>query len=164
MEALSLQPPQRTGPSMNKGRSKQDYETPKEFIDAVTRRFGTLDFDLAASEENAKANEYFTEKDDALSRNWAHVSGSLLWLNPPFADIAPWAEKCALHASPTTRILLLVPAAVGSNWYAEHVHPHASVLAVRPRLSFDGINSFPKDLILAAYGFGVRGFDLWKWR
>lgn len=58
---------------------------------------------------------------------------------------------------------LLVPASVGSRWFAEHVHGWARVLALSGRLSFDGIAPFPKDLILAVYG-EPPGFDVWDWR
>jgi phage N-6-adenine-methyltransferase len=153
----------RTGPSMNKGASKQDYATPREFLDAVEKRFGTIRHDLAASGENKACEDYFDEHRDSLEQDWAALTG-VLWLNPPFGNVAPWAKKCADSASPRTRILLLVPASVGTEWYAEHVHHDAMVYALRPRICFDGKNPFPKDLILAAYGFGVRGFDLWRWK
>lgn len=151
------------GAAMHRGSSKQDYETPREFMRAVARRFGPIEFDLAASEENKKAIYCYSEDNDALSKDWSERDG-LLWLNPPFANIEPWARKCAESASPLTRILLLVPASVGSEWFAAHVYPHAMVYALRPRLSFDGKNPFPKDLILAAYGYGVTGFQLWRWK
>ena len=63
-----------------------------------------------------------------------------------------------------SRILLLVPASIGANWFAEHVHQRAYVLALQGRLTFDGhTQSFPKDLILAVYGWGP-GFGVWSWR
>ena len=61
-------------------------------------------------------------------------------------------------------LLLLVPASVGSNWYAENIHGRALVLALSPRVRFVGHSGpFPKDLILAAYG-KATGFDCWRWR
>lgn len=156
---------QRTGAAMNRGGSKQDYATPRVFLDAVENRFGTPHFDLAASAENAVTQGFYDEERDALKQDWAADLGrATAWLNPPFSNVAPWAERCARYSSPRLRILFLVQASVGSEWFAEHVFPHAFVLALRPRISFDGKNPFPKDLILAGYGFGVRGFDLWRWR
>jgi phage N-6-adenine-methyltransferase len=153
----------RTGASMNRGRSKQDYATPRDFIQAVEKRFGTIRHDLAASSGNAVCANYYDEHQDAFLHDWSSLAG-VLWLNPPFASVAPWAAKAARDASPRTRILMLVPASIGSEWFAEHVYPHALVYGLRPRLSFDGVNSFPKDCILAAYGFGAHGFDLWRWK
>lgn len=160
---------ERTGASLNRGNSRQDYGTPRVFLDAVEARFGELQFDLAATAENAVTTEYYDENINALSSDWAANLASfvncLAWLNPPFADIAPWAERCARFSSPRLRILLLVPASVGSNWFAEHVHKKAVVLGLSPRLTFVGMKDpYPKDLILCAFGFGCSGFDLWRWK
>jgi phage N-6-adenine-methyltransferase len=143
-------------PAQRPGRSRQDYETPREFLVAVERVFGPLKVDLASTPANAKAP---ARLDDSLAVPWP--VGPLCWLNPPFARIGPWAAKCA---SSGARVLLLVPASVGANWYAEHVHGRALVLALQGRISFDGIAPFPKDCILAAYGFGKPGFEVWDWR
>jgi len=151
-----------TEPKQKPGRSKQDYATPPEFIAAVVERFGVLAWDLAASHENAKAPHYFIEADNSLDQNWSALQGNR-WLNPPFCDIGPWAEKCSKTTLPSgDRIFLLVPASVGSNWFHRHVHGKALVLALSPRLSFDGKNPFPKDCMLCVYGRHA-GFDVWRW-
>lgn len=152
------------GASFNRGKSRQDYCTPPEFIRAVKDRFGSLSVDLAATASTRVVTPWLDEEDDALRFDWHKLSTGLLWLNPPFSNIAPWASKCAAEAKQGAKILLLVPASVGSEWFAEHVHPHAGVFALRPRLSFDGLNPFPKDCLLATYNIGVRGFDLWRWK
>jgi phage N-6-adenine-methyltransferase len=155
-------------PAQKPGRSKQDYGTPRIFLDAVERRFGKLSFDLAAHSDNCVVGSYYgpgsTLGEDSLVQDWAKLNGGL-WLNPPFGDISPWAKKCAsteCHYGVSRAIFFLVPASVGSNWYADHVHGKALVLALRPRLSFDGKNPFPKDCILACYGAQPE-FDLWPW-
>lgn len=154
-------------PEQKPGRSKQDYGTPQEFIDAVTVRFGPLNFDLAADETNAKAQFFYTENDDSLASPWP-MHGNL-WLNPPYSDIRPWAEKCACHSrygSPFFgRILMLVPASIGSNWFADYVHEQAYILALSPRITFEGCETpYPKDCMLACYGGHQHGFDTWRWK
>jgi len=155
-------------PKNNRGNSKQDYQTPTNFMGAVVERFGEMQFDLAATKENAKALNYYTEEDDALIQDWTQLKGNL-WLNPPFAKIAPWAKKCKNSLGGGRTIFLLTPAAVGSNWYLENIHykQNVCVLALNPRLSFDGKNPFPKDCMLSifsntAYIFDFI-FDVWKW-
>ncbi len=153
-----------TGATFNRNGSHQAYETPPELIAAVERRFGKLEFDLAASDENAKAGSFFNEVCNALSDRQQWPTDKLSWCNPPFANIAPWADKCSASAKLGARILLLVPASVGSNWFARSVHRQAMVFALSPRIKFVGADDpYPKDIILAAYGFGV-GFDCWDWR
>jgi len=147
-----------------RGESKQDYGTPRNFIEAVEKRFGPIALDLAASADNAKAPKYFTQADDALSQDWSKLDG-LLWLNPPFADIAPWAKKCAASASVRTRIILLTPASIASNWYWDHVRANAIVYAISPRLTFEGTEDpYPKDLMISVFGFGATGLGRWRWK
>lgn len=154
----------KTGPTINKGHSKQDYETPADFMEEVVRRFGDISWDLAASESNAKAKVFFSEKSNSLAQPWRMLAGNL-WLNPPFADIEPWAAKCAESVSRNNRILFLVPASVGSVWYQKWVEPYAYVLALNPRLKFVGAkDAYPKDLILAVYNAGLTGFKTWRWK
>jgi phage N-6-adenine-methyltransferase len=148
-------------PIQKPARSRQDYPTPRAFIEAIERRFGKLTIDLAASPENAVCEHYITAAQDSLKTEWPETG--LGWLNPPFGDIGPWAKKCSESASAAFRIIMLTPASVGSNWFAEHVHQKAIVLGLSPRLSFDGKNSYPKDLMCAIYGLGASGFDVWRW-
>jgi len=155
------------GPTVKRYRSEQDVETPACFIEAVECRFGPIAFDLAATKANAKAARYYTPETDALARDWEGelpLSGNA-WCNPPFGNVTQWAAKIAMEAKKRRGlILLLVPASIGSNWFAEHVHPHAYVLALRPRITFVGQKDpFPRDLLLAVYGPALRGFDCWRW-
>lgn len=153
-----------TEPIQKPGRSKQDYGTPWAFVRACGHRFGMPSWDLAASAENRKAPAHWDEAADSLKQDWTRCEGTL-WLNPPFGDIEPWAEKCALTSSRRRGfILLLTPASVGSNWFARHVLGKAVVLGLSPRLTFEGTTApYPKDLMLSVYGFGLHGFDQWRW-
>lgn len=156
-----------SGPRVTSGtESKQDYATPWELVRAIESRFGPIVLDLAANADNAKAARWYGPGGaelDSLKASW-NVSRELMFLNPPFADIAPWAERCArASVDHHARIAFLVPASVGSNWFAEHVHRRALVLALNPRVSFDGLHPFPKDLICAIYG-ETPDLDVWRWR
>lgn len=226
------------GPRVSSGsESRQDYGTPKEFLQAVEQRFGRIAFDLAAHAANAKHERYFAppaftvkvaddecsegELDDlarqltrqgawlaeALERlhviDWSKAprkgpkrvaevtvpnhddkaaalnsfaqrwhewtplkDGGLGYLNCEFADIAPWAEKCALEAKAGVRSGLLVPASIGSNWFAEHVAKVADVYSCG-RMSFDGKNVYPKDLMFCNFTRETRDgprFLLWDWK
>ena len=152
-----------------RGESKQDYMTEPAFLDAVRVRWHIerFDVDLAASENNVGAREFITPGRDSLSVDWTQFSGDL-WLNPPFANIAPWAGKCALSTngarfSRHRRIFFLVPAAVGSRWFERHVHPFARVYFLRDRICFDGKNPYPKDCLLAVFG-EAPGYEFWSWK
>lgn len=166
----------RTGPSIKRGRSEQVVGTPRVFLDAVEDRFGVITWDLAATADNRVngrnglgREDYFGPDHpseryrDALAADW-DMSGTL-WCNPPFASIGPWATKCAEARTRCDWTLLLVPASVDSEWFAEHVHGKGLVMPLRPRLKFVGhADPYPKPLMLVAYGFGAVGFEPWRWR
>ena len=160
-----------TGAAFNRGSSAQDYQTPPEFLAAVADRFGRIDWDLAANDRNAACPRYLGPgshvSDDSLAVDWLEVVGprSIAWLNPPFANIAPWAERCARLRDRGGWTLLLVPASVGTNWWAEHAHGKGFAFWLSPRITFVGeTHPYPKDLSLVAWGFGVNGVATWRWK
>lgn len=151
-------------PAQRPGRSKQDYGTPSDLLAAVEQRFGDITVDLAASRENAVVSSFFDEREDALAQDWTALRG-VLWLNPPFAKIAPWAAKCVASVGRDRTIVMLTPASVGAGWFAAHVHGSALVLALSPRLTFVGCDApYPKDCMLSVYGAHAPGFDVWRWK
>lgn len=164
-------------PRQKPNRSVQDVATPLWLIRAVEARWGghPMSFDLAALPSNAKAPFYFTPNDDALTRAWSKIpqlprKSARLWLNPQYRKILPWVQKAALFGKTTfvkesgARLFVLIPAAVGSNWWAECVHDRAAIFFIRPRLVFEGhTNSYPKDLAILCYG-GKPGYYLWDTR
>lgn len=158
----------KTGASLNRGRSKQDYGTPWPFIRAVEAKWGPIVHDLACTRANAKAPSgyYFDEGVDALTREWAlEFPTGNLWLNPPFSFIDPWAEKCAWSGIRRDGLIfLLTPASIGTDWFRARVWGNARVLGISPRLTFEGTpDPYPKDLMLSIFGKATDGFSLWRW-
>lgn len=148
--------------------TKQDYGTPWEFIRAVEEKWGPLIHDLACTRENAKApSGYYYPEVDALAQRWAadFPTGNL-WLNPPFKNIEPWAEKCAWNGIRRDGLIfLLTPASIGTDWFRAHVFPNARVLGVSPRITFEGTEDpYPKDLMLSIFGKATAGFGLWRYK
>jgi hypothetical protein len=111
---------------------------------------------------------------DAFKHSWADLSRrfldpngrpGLLWLNCEFSDIEPWAERCKLEAKKGANVLLLTPAAVGSNWFRNHVGGAADTHILNGRLCFDGKNVFPKDCILSHFHLNAKGdICIWEWK
>lgn len=177
-QPIDITRPPRSMPAQRPGNSKQDYCTPRGFLNAVEREFGPIVWDLAASKEQRVTHDYFGPDHswegyrDALKLDWhtasaMHALGSLLWLNPPYSHIAPWASKCVAESTLGARIAFLVPASIGANWFWDHVSSYARVFSVG-RLYFvtrhaDGSETpacfsakgkptpYPKDLILALF-------------
>lgn len=162
-------------PVQKPGKSKQDYGTPWEFIRAVEAKWGPIVHDLACTRENAKApSGYYFPEDDALKHSWSKdfPTGNL-WLNPPFANIDPWAERCAFEGIRRDGLIfMLTPASIGTEWFRARAWGNARVLGVGPRLTFEGTpinpktgkpDPYPKDLMLSIFGKATAGFDLWRW-
>lgn len=161
--------------SQGKDQNNGVYSTPTDFIQAVEKRFGKIGFDLAASPENAKVEKYFTEEDNSLIQDWSKIDAGILWLNPPYSNIGQWAKKCYEESiKPEWEnkwILLLIPASTGTNYFKQYIHKKAKVHFLSPRMSFDGVNPYPKDLILCQYGYyfdfdGVSVddyYECWRW-
>lgn len=161
-------------PEQKPGKSVQEVGTPRAFLDAVEARFGKLAWDLAADETNHVTAGWSgpgsTKQPDSLAGAWWALPSGLLWLNPPYANIGQWTEKCAgwqfggYGNSISQRIALLIPAAVGTNYFRRYIDGRARVYFLSPRLTFVGhTQSYPKDLILAMYG-ETTGYECWRWR
>lgn len=156
-------------PRQKPGKSKQDYQTPKEFIQAVKNRLCIADFDidLAASADNRVCEQYYGIEQDSLSDAcpW-RVGNGWSWLNPPYSHIEPWVEKAAKESWNGAHIAMLVPASVGANWWRRWVEPWAYQSYLNGRLTFPPeTKPYPKDLALLLYmPWGFTGHEIWNWR
>lgn len=163
--------PARTGAMLARGKSKQSYGTPRDFLDAVEARYGAITWDLAATRDNVvtQSDYYFGPASpfwrDALSPDCHWPTSGVNWLNPPFDDIATWAVKCAAwQPDAGARLIMLTPASVGSTWFADHVHGKAMVEPLSPRLTFVGEkHGYPKDLMISVWDGCSVGFEPWRW-
>lgn len=164
--------------------SKQNYETPSDLIYAIEKRFGKILVDLAADIFNKKARDFYSERYyspesgclgiDSLAQDWAQLSvfmrarAGVFFLNPPFKKIAPWAEKCAQtrpHLRTQHTIILLIPAAPGSNYHRDYFHNQCLNLWLNGRPIFDGKDPFPKDCALHVFGSNIEpDYDVWEWK
>lgn len=156
--------------------TKQDHRTPNDLRDAVIARFGPIVFDLAAADgdEIVPHVAHFTPEQDALTQSWptSRCPTGVLWLNPPFADINPWAALCAqwcLRGVPGSCLVMLVMHSADSRWWRDHVRGKALVFALASRPTFQGEkHGFPKPMALIVYDprypIVPTGDTLWNWR
>lgn len=141
------------------------YRTPVSFLDIVEEEFGHLAFDLASSDENCVVMDHFTERDNALVQPWHKIRG-WSWLNPPYGNIGAWAKKCHEESRLGAKVLFLVPASVGSNWYRDWVYNKCEVRFLNGRITFEGHDTpYPKDLMLGVYELGRKADQIiWSWQ
>lgn len=150
----------------------QDVGTPLELIAAVEQSVGGIWVDLASTQELAVCKTFVTPEMDALGQkygNWAAAlsqPGRWGWLNPPFGESTRWVKHAAEQAFKGARLILLLQAAVGSNYFAEHIYGRAEVRFLQGRLTFRGhAQPYPKDCLLAIYEPGrYPALRVWDWR
>lgn len=152
-------------PKQKPGRSRQDYRTPLNFLKATRAFLGIENFswDLAADKTNRVCREYYSVKTNALDRRW--IASGWQWLNPPFADIAPWVEKAYRESRRGAQIVMLVPLGC-PNWWVEWVDGKALVVLLNGRLTFRGMTTpYPKDCALLVYSPFIRAanYVVWSW-
>ena len=154
------------GPTIRRGKSLQVVETPDEFILAVTRKFGPIAVDLAATNENAKAPIYIDPETDTFKQDWVKwLRGGLGWLNPEFDPMDKWLDKCVLERRRGAQFLVLTPASIGANWFWDYVRPFATTYSIG-RLQFVGhTHSYPKDLLVNHYHDNPSPvIQRWRWK
>jgi phage N-6-adenine-methyltransferase len=155
-------------PAQKPATSRQDYGTPPEFLQAVRDRLMIESFsvDLAADEINAVCHCFIHETEDSLKQEWTTWGNGWFWLNPPFSNIKEWVAKAADEANKGAQIAMLVPSAVGSNWWRDYVATKAYICHLNGRLTFVGETApYPKDCSLLLYHpFGFLGTETWNWR
>jgi phage N-6-adenine-methyltransferase len=159
----------RTMPKQQPGNSRQDYETPWELVKAVCSRLMIPQFslDVAASQQNAKAPNYYTEADDALQKPWLRMpNGHWNWCNPPFGKCDAFTAKAVAESAVGASTAMLVPASVGSNWWRHNVVHFAYQVFLNGRITFVGAEDpYPKDCAILLYTpWGFIGQEIWHWR
>lgn len=157
-------------PAQKPGKSKQDYRTPRVFLDAVERKFGTITIDLASKREDRVVAAYISPMRDSLKVRWKVPTG-VGWLNPPFDNIGLWSRKCcveSLDLLDQNAIVMLTPASIGSDWFDKYVWGRARVYALKGRITFVGETAgYPKDLMISLYTRvppKENRLEIWDWR
>ncbi len=176
-----------SGPNSDPALGQQCYRTPTAFLDACKRRFGltSIDWDLACTEADCvgESGGYTYPQVDALLEDWSELAacgpGITCWVNPPFAQSGAF---CGKAAGSGTRVLALIPVAIGTRWWRQHVH-HKAVIVGVGRLVFNNPDGMPvmhadkkgfmrptainRDCALLAYNILPAGTDwylLENWR
>lgn len=130
---------------------RDDWQTPTEVIDVV-REIGSIHLDPCASKEpgdwfatgninGVEASDDCPGVVDGLEADWRFLSaGGLTYCNPPYGGrrkvIDAWIAKCVKEARQGCEVVLLVPAATGSQWFCRIWDTAIGVCFVEGRLRF----------------------------
>jgi hypothetical protein len=107
---------------------KDDWETPKDFLQKLKEEFGEL-FDPCP----------LHAKFDGLSIEWKDVN----YINPPYSRKLKEAFICkALEESKKGKIcILLLPVSTSTRIFHEKIFPNAEIRFIRGRLKFNGLKT-----------------------
>ncbi|WP_316242717.1 DNA N-6-adenine-methyltransferase [Lactiplantibacillus plantarum] len=134
--------------------NKEDWETPQDFYDRLNAKYH-FEWDLAASDDNAKCSCYFTRDDNSLEQDWEGLSGNL-FLNPPYGrELKLWVKKAATTGlKDKQNLVMLIPSRTDTSYWHDYIFNHAEIKFLRGRLKFevDGISGdsapFPSALVI----------------
>lgn len=136
------------------------WETPQLWWEKLNEIY-QFNYDLAASPENAKTENYFTFEDNSLVQDWGQLEG-WQWLNPPYGRlIKDWVKKASdtilnETASNFKGIIMLIPARTDTKYWHDYIFSNSKIEVqfVRGRLYFEknGVKSdsapFPSALVI----------------
>lgn len=142
--------------------NKDDWETPASLFKNLNEKY-SFDLDAAASDENHKVDNYFTENDDALKQKW----GGNVFVNPPYGrNIRAWVEKAYQESvrDPNRNIVMLIPSRTDTSYWHDFIFPHADIEFIRGRLKFevDGQAGNPAPFPSAIVVFGKEVNKCWN--
>lgn len=134
--------------------NKEDWETPQDFYDQLNAKYH-FEWDLAASDDNAKCSCYFTRDDNSLEQDWEGLSGNL-FLNPPYGrELKLWVKKAATTGlKDKQKLVMLIPSRTDTSYWHDYIFNHAEIEFLRGRLKFevDGISGdsapFPSAVVI----------------
>jgi phage N-6-adenine-methyltransferase len=111
--------------------SRQDWRTPREFIEAMYLAGMGPYIDVMADEENAVCTNFWTKERDALSDIWPLYA----YCNPPFnliSDVVTHLEQGRfVHTC-----YLLTPNSTETKWFQRLAKLDGQCLFLAPRLNF----------------------------
>lgn len=122
--------------------SKTDeWSTPPRIFEELDEEFH-FNLDPCATESNHKCPNFYTEKEDGLSRSWA---GRRVFVNPPYSDISRWVEKAFREGhQDNTLVVLLIPARTDTKYFHDYIIHRSEIRFIKGRLKFgDQKNSAP---------------------
>ena len=134
--------------------NKEDWETPQDFYDRLNAKYH-FQWDLAASDDNAKCSCYFTRDDNSLEQDWEGLSGNL-FLNPPYGrELKLWVKKAATTGlKDKQKLVMLIPSRTDTSYWHDYIFNHAEIEFLRGILKFevDGISGdsapFPSAVVI----------------
>jgi len=113
-----------------------EWATPMNLFSALNEEFH-FGIDVCATPENAKCQNFFTEKVNGLVQNWGGYG--TIWCNPPYGkEIGKWVHKAYETSKSGETVVMLLPARTDTQWFHDYIYGKAAIRFIRGRLKFGG--------------------------
>jgi phage N-6-adenine-methyltransferase len=123
-----------------------EWETPQPLFDKLNIVFNFETY-VCASEDNAKCDQFYTERLNGLDYVWRGVC----WMNPPYGRVYDWVKKAYKSAKENNAtVVCLLPARTNTKWWHEFCL-NAEVYFIKGRLKFGGSKNsapFPSAVVI----------------
>lgn len=131
-------------------RNSDEWETPQKIFDNLNQEFN-FNLDVAASHQNRKCAQYFTQYDNSLNKIWTHydvineqIIDGRVWCNPPYSKVKEFLEKATKEFNNYNCkcIVFLTFANTDTNWFHDYCYnkPNVELRFLKGRLKFKGKN------------------------
>lgn len=172
----------RKAKNMSDAANRNNWATPQDFFDLLDQEFA-FTLDAAASPENAKCDQFFTEADDGLETAWI---GNRVFCNPPYgqkgrngcAGIGAWldkafAETAGGYGGYCDCAVVLTPCDPSTDWFGHFARLANEVRLCNPRVQFvppAGVKASSAPSTTAVWVFQAndyvrsKGVDVWFWK
>lgn len=124
------------------GYDKNCWRTPNSFFNRLDDEFH-FGMDAAAADlAISKCAVFIPPEVDALATDWKEyaclmgVSGSPVWINPPFNPMAPWADKVLGEFENGVEVVMLTNAATGTSWFRKLADKASQIRFTTGRIAF----------------------------
>lgn len=132
---------------------KQEYATPKDLFSKLDREFH-FTLDVCADASNTKVENFYSEKDDALSKSWHGIC----WMNPPYKEMKKWIIKAYNESLKDGSVIVcLIPARTNTSWWHDYCMK-GEIRFIKGRPKFEGcIHGLPQPLAVVIFGKDYKG-------
>ncbi len=115
--------------------SKDEWKTPDTFFALLDEEFD-FTLDPCSTDENAKCEKHFTEKENGLLQDWG---GNVVFCNPPCTAIDKWIQKCYEESQKdNTVVVALLPVRTDTKRFHDYIVGKAEIRFLKGRLKFSG--------------------------
>lgn len=123
-----------------KSEDKDIYKTPRDLIDRINKDIGQITLDACANEENKVCEKFISKEQNALVSDW--TTSGIVFCNPPFSKKDKFVEKAYTESQNGTKIIMLVPASVETQFFKNCKEKAEWILFLSGRLTFEGIGNY----------------------